>query len=391
MRAFRTIYYLPSIMVGVGTYFLWMLLLNPANGLVNSALALIGIKGPAWLTDPNWTKPAIVLMHIWGLGGQMLLYLARLQSIPQDYYEAASLDGANGLQKFFKITVPLLSPIIFYNLTIGIIGAFQVFQEGYIFSGGTGNPAGSLLFYNLHLWNQAFKNFKTGYANATGREVTDILPWFERRTMQLSQNVSEEEDARCFAQTGLHNSFKYGIYKFLWLLEDCKQERSDAIWLSVCDYIIYKLTGRFVTEPGFAARTYVYDIVNNCWDIERIRAYGMSEENFPTVVPSGSVAGSFWADGKIYRLRLQDMTMSVRHLDFYMMRREESVTVPEHRKLISDEFGIYLKAGSIPKQAFFTVPLWTAAGFIWRTFLRQDILWSGTEKNCSWKNYPMNP
>ena len=167
LRTFRTIYYLPSIMVGVGTYFLWMLLLDPANGLVNSALALIGIKGPAWLTDPNWTKPAIILMHLWGLGGQMLLYLARLQSIPQDYYEAASLDGASGFKKFTKITVPLLSPIIFYNLTLGIIGAFQIFQEGYIFSGdGTGKPAGSLLFYNLHLWNQAFKNFKTGYANA---------------------------------------------------------------------------------------------------------------------------------------------------------------------------------------------------------------------------------
>lgn len=167
LRAFRTIYYLPSIMVGVGTYFLWMLLLNPANGLVNTALGLIGIKGPAWLTDPNWTKPAIILMHLWGLGGQMLLYLARLQSIPQDYYEAASLDGASSFRMFRSITVPLLSPIIFYNLTIGIIGAFQVFQEGYIFSGnGSGNPAGSLLFYNLHLWNQAFKNYKTGYANA---------------------------------------------------------------------------------------------------------------------------------------------------------------------------------------------------------------------------------
>jgi len=131
LRTFRTIFYLPSIMVGVGTYFLWMLLLDPANGMVNTMLGLIGIKGPAWLTDPNWTKPAIVLMHVWGLGGQMLLYLARLQSIPQDYYEAAALDGATGLKQFTKITVPLLSPIIFYNLTIGIIGAFQVFQEGY--------------------------------------------------------------------------------------------------------------------------------------------------------------------------------------------------------------------------------------------------------------------
>ena len=167
LRTFRTIYYLPSIMVGVGTYFLWMLMLDPSTGIINAALEVIGIDGPAWLSDPNWTKPAVIVMHIWGLGGQMLLYLARLQSIPQDYYEAAALDGANAWQKFSKITVPQLSPIIFYNLTIGIIGAFQVFQEGYIFSGdGTGKPAGSLLFYNLHVWNQAFKNFDTGYANA---------------------------------------------------------------------------------------------------------------------------------------------------------------------------------------------------------------------------------
>ena len=167
LRTFRTIYYLPSIMVGVGTYFLWMLMLDPSTGIINAALEVIGIDGPAWLSDPNWTKPAIIVMHIWGLGGQMLLYLARLQSLPQDYYEAAALDGANAWQKFSKITVPQLSPIIFYNLTIGIIGAFQVFQEGYIFSGdGTGKPAGSLLFYKLHVWNQAFKNFDTGYANA---------------------------------------------------------------------------------------------------------------------------------------------------------------------------------------------------------------------------------
>lgn len=167
MRTFRTIYYLPSVMVGVGTYFLWMLILNPSSGLVNSILSFIGIQGPAWLSDPNWTKPSIIIMNVWGLGGQMLLYLARLQSIDQSYYEAASIDGAGRFTQFFKITVPMLSPIIFYNLTIGIIGAFQVFQEGYIFSGdGTGNPAGSLLFYNLHVWNNAFKRYDTGYANA---------------------------------------------------------------------------------------------------------------------------------------------------------------------------------------------------------------------------------
>ena len=100
MRTFRTIYYLPSIMVGVGTYFLWMLILNPSNGLVNTILGFIGIQGPAWLSDPNWTKPSIIIMNVWGLGGQMLLYLARLQSIPQTYYEAASIDGAGRLTQF---------------------------------------------------------------------------------------------------------------------------------------------------------------------------------------------------------------------------------------------------------------------------------------------------
>lgn len=167
VRVLRTVYYLPSVMVGVGTYFLWMFMLNPSNGLVNTLLGFIGIEGPAWLTDPRWTKPAIIVMNVWGLGGQMLLYLSRLQSIPRDLYESAAIDGANKPTRLFKITLPMLTPIIFYNLIIGIIGSFQVFQQGYIFSGdGSGKPAGSLLFYNLYVWNHAFKNFNTGYANA---------------------------------------------------------------------------------------------------------------------------------------------------------------------------------------------------------------------------------
>ena len=195
MRVFRTIYYLPSIMVGVGTYFLWMLILDPGTGLVNSILSVFGIQGPAWLSDPNWTKPSIIIMNVWGLGGQMLLYLARLQSIPQTYYEAARIDGAGRLTQFFKLTVPMLSPIIFYNLTIGIIGAFQVFQEGYIFSGdGTGNPAGSLLFYNLHVWNNAFKKYRTGYANAMCWclfAFIMVLTWINRK---LSKKWVYEEE-----------------------------------------------------------------------------------------------------------------------------------------------------------------------------------------------------
>ncbi len=167
MRGFRTIFYLPNIMVGIGTYFLWMMLLNPTTGLVNQVLAIFGITGPAWLADPNWTKPAIVLMHVWGLGGQMLLYLARLQSIPKELYEACEIDGASKFSQFRNVTIPMLTPIIFYNLVIGIIGAFQIFQEGYVMSSeGSGAPANSLLFYNLHLWKQAFEKYRTGYASA---------------------------------------------------------------------------------------------------------------------------------------------------------------------------------------------------------------------------------
>lgn len=195
VRTFRTIYYLPSMMVGVGTYFLWMLLLNSSNGLVNTVLSWVGITGPSWLNDPAWSKPAIILMHIWGLGGQMLLYLARLQSIPQDYYEAARLDGGSGLQIFFRITVPMISPIIFYNLVIGIIGAFQVFQEGYIFGGSLGKPARSLLFYNLYLWNQAFTNFNTGYANAMCWFLFAVVMAATLITQKLSKKWVYEEDA----------------------------------------------------------------------------------------------------------------------------------------------------------------------------------------------------
>lgn len=167
IRIYRTIFYLPSIMVGIGTYFLWMMMLNPSTGIVNSALALIGIDGPSWLTNPAWTKPAIVLMKVWGVGGQMLLYLARLRSIPLEYYEAGSIDGTTMWTRIRYITLPMITPIIFYNLIIGIVGSFQIFQEGYVLSGdGSGAPANSLLFYNLYIWKQAFTYFRTGYASA---------------------------------------------------------------------------------------------------------------------------------------------------------------------------------------------------------------------------------
>lgn len=125
----------------------------------------------------------------------------------------------------------------------------------------------------------------------TGLEESDIIPWFDRRTAALAEAVSAEQDDKNFARTGLRNSYKYGIYKFLWLLEHNNLEKDRAVWLSMCDYLVFKLTGCLVTDPSFAARTYVYDMVKGCWDIRRITDYGLTEDNFPKVIPSGLAAG----------------------------------------------------------------------------------------------------
>ncbi|PLR84018.1 carbohydrate ABC transporter permease [Bacillus sp. V33-4] len=167
MKVFRTIYYLPAILSGVAVYFLWMQLLSPSTGLVNTFLGWFGIEGPAWLFDPEWTKPALLLMKMWSVGGGMLLYLASLQGVSGSLYEAAELDGASSFQKFFYITLPMISPIIFFDVITSTIGSFQVFQEAYVMSkNGDGGPANSLLFYNLHMWNNAFEIFDMGYASA---------------------------------------------------------------------------------------------------------------------------------------------------------------------------------------------------------------------------------
>ncbi|WP_301335734.1 carbohydrate ABC transporter permease [Bacillus sp. FJAT-27445] len=167
MKIFRTIYYLPAILSGVAVYFLWMQLLSPSTGLVNTFLGWFGIDGPAWLFDPEWTKPALILMKMWAVGGGMLLYLASLQGVSSEMYEAADIEGASSLQKFFNITLPMISPIIFFDIITSTIGAFQIFQEAYVMTeNGSGAPANSLLFYNLHMWNNAFKVFDMGYASA---------------------------------------------------------------------------------------------------------------------------------------------------------------------------------------------------------------------------------
>lgn len=165
MAFYRTLYYLPSITPVVASAILWMWLLNPEMGLIAILLKKAGIvHPPAWLTDPMWSKPGLILMGLWGAGGSMVIYLAGLQDVPEALYEAASLDGAGRLQQLRHVTIPMLSPVILFNLIMGLIGAFQYFTQAYVMTNG--GPEDSTTFYALHLFNQAFLDFKMGYASA---------------------------------------------------------------------------------------------------------------------------------------------------------------------------------------------------------------------------------
>ncbi|MGC8669060.1 MAG: carbohydrate ABC transporter permease [Chthonomonadales bacterium] len=162
---YRTLYYLPSITPVVAASIIWLWLLNPEIGLVNVALRWVGIvHPPAWLTDPAWAKPGLILMGVWGAGGSMVIYLAGLQDIPEALYEAAALDGAGRWARFRHVTLPMLSPVILFNLIMGLIGSFQYFTQAYVMTNG--GPQDATMFYALHLFNQAFLDFKMGYASA---------------------------------------------------------------------------------------------------------------------------------------------------------------------------------------------------------------------------------
>lgn len=161
---YRTIYYLPSLVPAVASAILWLWLFSPEIGLINTVLGKFGIAGPAWLGDPVWAKPAMVLMGVWGAGGGVIIYLAGLQDVPTSLYEAASLDGAGSWSKFWNVTLPMISPIIFFNLIMGIIGMFQYFTQAYVMT--KGGPQDATMFYALHLFNSAFVDWKMGYASA---------------------------------------------------------------------------------------------------------------------------------------------------------------------------------------------------------------------------------
>ena len=164
LSVYRTIYYLPALVTGVPVALLWMWIFNPKLGLANALLGYIGIQGPDWFWSKQWALPTFILTSLWGVGGGMVVYLAGLQGVPTQLYEAAEIDGAGRLRRFWHITVPMTTPVIFLNLITGIIGSFQVFTSGYLITGG--GPANATLFYVLYLYNQGWKYLRMGYASA---------------------------------------------------------------------------------------------------------------------------------------------------------------------------------------------------------------------------------
>lgn len=167
-RVFRTIFFLPKVLTGVAVLLLWLWVFNPDLGPINTFLRAIGIKYPPfWFGDPLWAKPALIIMSMWGAAGGYIIYLAGLQGIPKELYEAANLDGATPMQRFFRITVPMMSPTIYFKLITGISGALQFWEAALIMSeGGKGGPSYSTLFYGLYMWQTAFGDYRMGYASA---------------------------------------------------------------------------------------------------------------------------------------------------------------------------------------------------------------------------------
>ncbi|HEY0475347.1 MAG TPA: sugar ABC transporter permease [Kribbella sp.] len=166
IRLFRTIWYLPSLVSGVAQMVLFLWVFNPQYGLANDLLAKVGIQGPGWFNDAGWALPTVILMSLWTVGGAMVIYLAGLKDVPVNLYEAAALDGAGVIRTFWHVTLPQLSPIILFNALTGIIGALQIFTQGFVATAAGGGPKDSLLFFVYYLYDNAFQNFRMGYASA---------------------------------------------------------------------------------------------------------------------------------------------------------------------------------------------------------------------------------
>jgi len=184
LGVYRTIYFLPTIVPVVASSLLWLWLLNSQYGIVNQGLELFGLPGKNWLVDPDWTKPSLAFMGLWGTGTMTVMFLAALQDVPKVYYEAASIDGARSLSRFRHITLPAISPMILYLVITSLIGFFQYFTQPLIFAtassitGEIGGPENSMLFYSTYLYQQAFKFLNMGYASALAWVLVAIVMFF---------------------------------------------------------------------------------------------------------------------------------------------------------------------------------------------------------------------
>jgi len=161
---YRTIYYLPSVVPTVAAVIVWTFIFETRRGILNFVLELLGLPVIRWLSDPAWAMPALIIMSLWGLGASMIIFLAGLQGIPAELYEAAEVDGATSWRKLWTITVPLMTPTIFFNLIMSLVAAFQAFNNAFIMTNG--GPNNATLLYMLHLYNNAFHYFRMGYASA---------------------------------------------------------------------------------------------------------------------------------------------------------------------------------------------------------------------------------
>ncbi len=173
---FRTIFYIPSILPAIAASMLWMWVLNPKSGLINTMLGYLGIRGPNWLLDPAWTKPSLIIMALWSIGGTMIIFLAALQDVPASLYESAEIDGAGRIKRFMAITLPCISPVILFQLIMGLITYFQYFAQAFMLASMTNSsatynqtmagPEKSLLFYSILLYRESFVDFRMGHASA---------------------------------------------------------------------------------------------------------------------------------------------------------------------------------------------------------------------------------
>lgn len=194
MPLFRTLFYLPSVTSGVATVVLWVWILHP-TGLLNRALALVGIPGPNWFGSTTWALPGLILMSLWNIGGDMVIYLAGLQGVPQQLYDAAEIDGANAWQRVRYVTLPMMTPSIFLTLILGIIGSFQVFTAALVAT--EGGPGYATLFVLLHIYYNAFRFFRMGYASALGWVLFVIIMLFTIIQFRLANRwVYYEGDQR---------------------------------------------------------------------------------------------------------------------------------------------------------------------------------------------------